>query len=83
MLKNFLAGAWATLPIFTLVLLLLPIFILVVLLFGVVMDEYLSLPRVYTSYTTGECVGIVLDNNTRLSCDRLPEFNRYENIWVQ
>ena len=39
-------------------------------------------PDVYTSYSTGECRGIVFKGE-RLSCDRLPDFPKYNNVWVR
>lgn len=45
-------------------------------------DAYFSIPDVYTSYSSGECVKIMIDG-TELSCKHLPEFSRYNNIWVK
>ena len=50
---------------------------------GYVVKEALTLPEVYTSYTTGECVAIILEDGTRVGCERLGEFPKYENVWVQ
>lgn len=44
---------------------------------------YLALPTVYTSNTTGKCVMIELGNGKKVGCERLKEFDRYENIWVK
>jgi hypothetical protein len=53
------------------------------LVIGYVVKETLTLPEVYTSYTTGECVAIILEDGTRVGCERLSEFPKYENVWVQ
>ena len=60
---------------------------LAVIVFGIgigyAINEALSLPQVYTSYTTGECVAIILEDGTRVGCERLSEFPKYETVWVQ
>lgn len=49
---------------------------------AVIVDDYIDMPDVYTSYSTGKCKGII-HNGEHLSCSRLDEFERYNNIWVE
>ena len=41
----------------------------------------LSIPDVYTSYETGQCVKVVNYSDDNYSCENMP--TRYNNVWVQ
>lgn len=49
---------------------------------AVILNDYMDMPDVYTSYSTGKCKGII-HKGERLSCSRLGDFERYNNIWVE
>lgn len=47
------------------------------------LNGWLDLPTVYTSNSTGRCVKIELSDGSIVGCDRLKEFDKYENVWVK
>lgn len=65
------------------------LFVVQILLVGAIMallvltvDYLINTPVVYTSYSTGKCVRIELEDKV-VSCDRINELSRYDNVWVK
>lgn len=53
---------------------------LIVGTFTIVIDM-MSIPDVHVSYSTNECVKVVNYDNTKYSCENLPE--KFNHIWVK
>lgn len=46
-----------------------------------VVGDFLSMPYVHQSHSTGECVAVIAPNGDRLGCENKP--NRYHHVWVE
>lgn len=44
-------------------------------------DDFLSMPEVHVSYSTQECVRVLLADGTEGDCADLPD--KYHHVWVQ
>ena len=64
---------------------LFPVICAVLALFFLILtiNNYMLLPTVYTSNTTGECVKVEFADGTITDCSCLKDIPRYNAIWVK